>query len=195
MDNNVVDDDSNEFKPLVSDIAPESSRSPFYMCSFSLSTYILIPICAILDLLAIWYRQTFFYIAAVSISVLFCCKSFCWASLLIFLQCFVRIYYHVFVMNCVHASLKVGSLQFWVLGLNIFTLIFQTLIKKTRRRIVRNELLKRQWPNVVLLQDLGDDFRAIRSVFGAVSIFQNVVRTHNGSIHSKFVEAYFLHSK
>jgi len=76
-----------------------------------MATYMLIPICVIFDLLAIWYRQTFFYIAAVSISLLFCCKSSCWASLLIILQCFVGIYYHVFVMDGVHASLKVGGLQ------------------------------------------------------------------------------------
>jgi len=111
MNNNVVDDDSNESRPLVSDVAHESSRSLFFTCSFSLATYVLIPICVILDLLAIWYRQTFFYIAAVSISVLFCCKSSCWASMLIILQCFVGIYYHVFVMDGVHASLKVGGLQ------------------------------------------------------------------------------------
>jgi len=111
MDNNVVNDDSNEFQPLVLDGSHESSRSPFYTCSFSMATYMLIPICVILDLLAIWYRQTLFYIVAVSISLLFCCKSSCWASLLIILQCFVGIYYHVFVMDGVHASLKVGGLQ------------------------------------------------------------------------------------
>jgi len=111
MENSVVDDETNELKPLVFDSAHESSHSPFYKCSFSTATYMLVPICVILDLLAIWYRQTFFYIAAVIISLLFCCKSSCWASLLIILQCIVGIYYHVFVMDGVHASLKVGGLQ------------------------------------------------------------------------------------
>jgi len=101
-------DDSDEFDGAT---RPESLSCPFSTCSLSMGTYVLIPICVILDLLAIWYRQTFLYMAAVSISVLFCCKSSCWASLLIVLQCFVGIYYHVFVMDGVHVSLKVGGLQ------------------------------------------------------------------------------------
>jgi hypothetical protein len=107
----LMDDNVNENEPLVIAVAPFSSSNTKSSCSFSTMIYVLIPTCVIVDLLAIWYRQTILYLVAVCISILFCCKSSCWASVLVVLQCFVGIYYHVFVMNGFHASLKVGGFK------------------------------------------------------------------------------------
>jgi len=97
----LMDDNVNESEPLVITVAPSSPSSTKYSCSFSTMIYVLIPICVILDLLAIWYRQTILYLVAVCISILFCCKSSCWASLLVVLQCFVGIYTNMCM--CVYA--------------------------------------------------------------------------------------------
>jgi len=101
-----------ENEPLVQSYNSVIVKQSSSVCSFSLVMYTLIPLCIITDLLAIWFKSTILYIVAVCISICVCGKSACFSSVLILLQCFVGIYYHVFVMNGIHVNLNIAGIKF-----------------------------------------------------------------------------------
>jgi len=100
-----------ENQPLVNSYNSATVKQSSSVCSFSLVMYTLIPLCIISDLLAIWYKSTILYIIAVCISICLCAKSACFSSVLILLQCFVGIYYHVFVMTGIHMNLNIAGIK------------------------------------------------------------------------------------
>jgi len=81
------------------------------MCSVRALVCMLVPICIIIDLFAIFYKSVALFMAAIVISMLLCFSSSCLATIFIMLQMFIGIYYHSYVMNGLHFNMTVGSVK------------------------------------------------------------------------------------
>jgi len=80
-------------------------------CDVHMCIRALIPLCLLLDLVAIWQKNMYIFIAAVSTSLLLCISSTCIATVFIVLQTFIAIYYHSYVMNGVHFNMHIAALK------------------------------------------------------------------------------------
>ena len=80
-------------------------------CSVRALVCMLVPICVIIDLLAIFYKSVTLFITAIVISMLLCFSSSCLATIFIMIQMFIGIYYHSYVMNGLHCNMTVACLK------------------------------------------------------------------------------------
>ena len=91
---------------------PEASERKWGCnCDMHMCIRALIPLCLVLDLVAIWQKNMYIFIAAISASLLLCISSTCLATVFVFLQTFIAIYYHSYVLNGVHFDMHVAGLK------------------------------------------------------------------------------------